>query len=363
MVKWRSLLVGGAISAFCLFLLLRQVDLSRTAEAFARADAGWLGLSLASIGVALLLRFWRWQLLFLPQNHVRLSSTTTATLIGYMFNTVLPGRVGELVRASLLDQMEGVTTARAVGTIFIEKVLDVLVLLVFLGVLVTLLPLPPEITGAGTKVAVVFGAVAVAFFVASFFRQPLVVWVERVVDPLPLLRRLRPSRLLHLVLDSADGLRRPDLLAIQICLSLALWGIALLTIWLTLKAFGLDLPWTAAALVLVTTNLGMTVPSAPGYIGVYHYIAVQSLRLFGVDESSGLAVAFVLHGVGFGAFTVAGAILLIFGLARQHYTVSDLWRIAPGRRPSDGDARRVAPSSAAPSPVVPAPLGGEGARG
>ena len=88
-----------------------------------------------------------------------------------------------------------------------------------------------------------------------------------------------------------------------------------------------------------------------------------------------LAVAFVLHAVGFGAFTVAGAILLVFGLARQRYTVSDLWRIAPRRPSADDAARRVSPSSAVTSPVAPAvapavaspgvptPLGSEGARG
>ena len=67
MVKWRSLLIGGTISAVCLVLLLRQVDLGRTAEAFTQADPAWLGLSLLSIAVALFLRFWRWQLLFLPR--------------------------------------------------------------------------------------------------------------------------------------------------------------------------------------------------------------------------------------------------------------------------------------------------------
>jgi uncharacterized protein (TIRG00374 family) len=326
MVKWRSLLIGGTISAVCLVLLLRQVDLGRTAEAFAQADPAWLGLSLLSIAVALFLRFWRWQLLFLPKDRVSLWGCTSATLIGYMFNTVLPGRVGELIRASMLGLTDGVSTARAVGTIIIEKILDVLVLLVFLGVLVGLLPLPPEITGAGIKAAGAFLALAVAFFVAVSFQEPLVAWVQRHLDRNPFLARVRPSRLLHLVLDAADGLRRPELLAAQVVLSLLLWFVAFVTVWLTLRAFGIDVPWTAAALVLVATNLGMTVPSAPGYVGVYHYIAVQALRFFGVDESSGLAVAFVLHAVGFGAFTLAGAIIFVSGLARQEYALSDLWR-------------------------------------
>lgn len=328
MVKWRSLLIGGAVSAVCLYLLLRQIDLAQTGAAFARADPVWLGASLVTIAVALFLRFWRWQRLFLPRDRVSLWGTTSATLIGYMFNTVLPGRVGELVRASHLSLTDAVSPARAIGTIVVEKILDVLVLLTFLGVLVGLLPfLPPEITGAGTTAGVTFGAVAVAFFVACALREPLVAWAERTLDRNPFLARVRPSRLLRLVLDGADGLRQPGLLAVQVVLSVSLWAVAGLTIWLTFGAFGLALPWTAAALLLVTTNLGMTVPSAPGYVGVYHYIAVLTLRLFGVDDPTALAVAFVLHALGFGSFTLAGALIFVSEMARQSYAVSDLWRL------------------------------------
>lgn len=335
MVKWRSLILGGVISAACLALLLRQVDLGRTWESLTQADAGWLGLSLVTIVGALLLRFWRWQLLFLPQNRVSLRGSAVATLVGYMFNTVLPGRVGELARASLIGHTDRVGTPRALGTIVVEKILDVLVLLVFLGILVSMLPLPEAITGAGVKASIAFGALAVAFFAAAVFRGTVVGWAARYLDPLPLLGRLHPSRTIHLVLDGADGLRRPHLLLGQLVLSTALWGVAMLTIVLTFRAFNLDVPWTAAALVLVTTNLGMTVPSAPGYLGVYHYIAVETLRLFDVEPATALACAFVLHTVGFGSFTLAGAILLLAGLARQEYALGDLWRWQA--RPAAGD--------------------------
>lgn len=353
MVKWRSLLIGGAISAICLVLLLRQVDLAQTGAAFAQADVGWLALSVLSMAVALWLRCWRWQLLFLPQDRVSLWGSTSATLIGYMFNTVLPGRVGELIRASLLGQAERISPARAIGTIFVEKILDVLVLLMALGGLVTLLPLPPEITGMGVKASVAFGALAVAFFVAGYLRRPLVAWTERRLDPLPVLARLRPSRVLHLVLDSADALRRPGLLATHVVLSVLLWGVALLTVWLTMRAFHLDVPWTVAALVLVTTNLGMTVPSAPGYVGVYHYIAVQTLRLFNVDESAALAFAFALHALGFGSFTLAGAVLFVSGMAGQKYVLGDLWRpLSPRGQSAAPDAGEGVD---APGPPLPPP--------
>jgi uncharacterized membrane protein YbhN (UPF0104 family) len=115
-----------------------------------------------------------------------------------------------------------------------------------------------------------------------------------------------------------------------------LWLLAFLMDAAVMRAFGFNAPWTAPALVLVLTNLGMTVPSAPGYVGVYHSIVVLALTPFAIDPASALAYAFALHAVGFGSFLVGGAALLMIGLARQHYTLEDLWRwrtpaVSPGR--------------------------------
>src|SRR5687767_1045452 len=117
MKRWRTAMLGVVISAACGVLLLRQVDLSKTKESFASAEPVWLLWALAGTAVALVLRCWRWQLLFLPESRVSLRGTTASTLVGYMLNTVLPGRVGELARASLLAQSDRVEVARAFGTI------------------------------------------------------------------------------------------------------------------------------------------------------------------------------------------------------------------------------------------------------
>jgi glycosyltransferase 2 family protein len=326
MVKWRSLLAGALISAVCLWLLLRSVDLAKVGETLGQANPIWIALSFFWIALAIALRCWRWQLLFLPRDRVGFWGTLNATMIGYMFNTVLPGRVGELVRAALVSQTEHVSTPRALGTILVEKILDVMVLLLLLGGLTAALPLPAEVTAVGLSAAGLFGVVAVLFFVMSQFRSRVTAWVERTLDSLPLISRFRPSMIVDLVLGSADSLRQPRLLALHLVLAPSLWGIALLTNYSVMRAFGLDVPWTAAALVLVLTNLGMTVPSAPGYVGVYHYIAALALGIFGVGPETAAAVAIALHALAFGSFLIVGALLFVFGLARQNYTVTDLWR-------------------------------------
>src|SRR6266542_3983829 len=326
MVKWRSLAAGAVVSGVCLWLLIRSIDVTRVAEAISQADGRWLLLAVGLISLSIALRCWRWQLLFLPADHVSFYGAFGSTMIGYMLNTVLPGRVGELARAALISQTEHVGTARALGTILVEKILDVLVLLLLLGALTAFLPLPAEVSAAGVTAAVLFGIVAVVFFALTQVRGSVVRWVERYLDGVPALRRIRPSVLADLVLSSADSLRRPRLLVLHIVLAPLMWAIAFLTVGATLRAFGIDVPWTAPALVLAMTNLGMTVPSAPGYVGVYHYIATLALGLFAVDRDVAAAFAVTLHAISFGLFLITGALILLCDLARQRYSVSDVWR-------------------------------------
>jgi uncharacterized protein (TIRG00374 family) len=328
MVRWRSLAIGLVVSAVCLWLLLRTIDVARVGQALSGADGWWIALSVLLLFVAMTLRFWRWQLLFLPTNRVTFYGVSASTLVGYMLNTVLPGRVGELARAALLSQTDHVSTARVLGSILVEKIIDVTVLLILLGVLTAYLPLPAELSAAGVSAAVVFGAVAIAFFAMSQLRARVVGWIARTLDPLPVLRRISPSALADLVLGSADALRHPVLLAAHLVLAPLMWLVALGMCYAVMRAFGIDLPWTAPALVVAMTNLGMTVPSAPGYVGVYHYIATLTLTsgIFTVDRDVAAAFAVALHALSFGFFLIAGGAVLVVDLARQRYRLGDLWR-------------------------------------
>jgi hypothetical protein len=66
----------------------------------------------------------------------------------------------------------------------------------------------------------------------------------------------------------------------------------------------------------------MTIPSAPAYVGVYHLLATETLKLFGVDQSAALGYATAMHATTFGTFVLGGLVVLW----RRHYTLPDLWR-------------------------------------
>jgi uncharacterized membrane protein YbhN (UPF0104 family) len=101
--------------------------------------------------------------------------------------------------------------------------------------------------------------------------------------------------------------------------SLAIWGVSALFVYSIMLAFHIDAPVTAAVLLLCATNLGMAVPSSPGYVGVYHYLVVTSLSLFGVERELALSYAFVLHLLAFLPVSLLGA----FYVAKGNWTLTD----------------------------------------
>ena len=111
----------------------------------------------------------------------------------------------------------------------------------------------------------------------------------------------------------------------QLALSVAVWAISAGAVYAVMRALALPLPATAAVLVLALTNLGMVVPSAPAYLGVYHLLATETLHLLGVDRSAALSYAVAMHSMTYGVFIIGG---LAF-VWRHQYGLADLRRGGP----------------------------------
>ncbi|MAG37283.1 MAG: hypothetical protein CL878_13700 [Dehalococcoidia bacterium] len=349
-MSWRSAGLGLAISAIAIWLTLRSVNPGEVWQAFLAANL-WLFLPvLLLLLLNVVLRAWRWKLLFLPQDQVRIVQAYAATHLSYLFSALLPGRLGELVRGFLVVESEEVSPGRALGTIFVEKLLDIAMLLLLLAGLLGLsswrnwsstngtplpgwaetnaIAIPSWAQAAGITALAIFGSIALTFVIMSWARHQAVGAVRRWIDPLPLLRRLQPSHLVATALGSADGLSRPRLLAAVLLISVVMWVGGGFTLVVALNAFHLPVPMSAAFLLLVVTNLGMTIPSAPAYIGVYHALSVATLLLFpSVSRDQALSYAVAIHALAFGGLSLTA----LFFLWTGHYRLAELIRRSRAR--------------------------------
>ncbi len=304
--------VGILISLGALYWALKDINFEQVTAAFAHINPAIFALGLVPWVVAIGSKVFRWRLLYYPdQDKAPYARLTAALMIGYLFNTVLPLRTGEIVRATVLRATAGLPVPRTLSTILVEKVLDTMALVAMLGLILPFISLPADFQRPALIAAILFGGLFVVVLAAALFPDLARGLIARFLPLVP--QRFRPAVLsiTNQVLDGLLPLRRP-----QVAPGIAFWTILswttnVLATYCFLGSFGLWLPITAPALIVDATNLVMTVPSAPGYVGVYHATAKQALQVFGVGPDEALAFATFLHALGFLPLALAGLISMI----------------------------------------------------
>lgn len=320
MRHWR-LLIGLLVSAATLYWLARNVPLDETVRAIGRSHPGWLAAAVAMIAATMVVKAYRWGLLFYPVRGLRLESLVSAIFIGYLISTIIPARVGELVRAYLITETEPVDLGRSLATIVVEKLLDVGAVLLLLGVVALFLPLPDLVARGAQLAALSFLALLVAIGLAAWRRRDTVRLVQRLQPRLPGPLRRDWTEAVDHFLDGLAIFRGGRHLARLTLSSILIWVMGGLTDFLVLTALHVPDALLAAYLLLAITNLGMVVPSAPGYVGTFQLLTVTTFGVLGIEESLGGAVGIVLWVVIFGSFIVGG----VFFLWRGKYRAPDLW--------------------------------------
>lgn len=250
----------------------------------------------------------RWRVLLTPVASIRWSDTFSYIMIGYLGNAVLPLRLGDVARITLMSRKHRINIGFTSATGVLEKLLDVLTVVTLAGFLMLVVPIPELIRrGVQTATVTTIGAFAALALLAC--SQSALVRLES------LLSGYLPPGALKLVFGIlhkfAQGLRMTRSLSQMLklsLLSLLSWGVASLSMWCYVRAFQLAVPWQAATLVLVVTNLGGAIPSSPGAIGIYEFLTMLALSVWLSDRSAALGFAAVTHTVTLGLSVVLGLV-------------------------------------------------------
>jgi uncharacterized protein (TIRG00374 family) len=309
---YRAALVAVEIlvTAGALVFLFRGIDLGETARAFKKANYWLLVPSVVFLILDLQLRSVRWRLLLSPQAGLRHNNLFGASNVGYMVNDVLPFRAGEVARVFVIDELEHTGKVRAAGSIAVERGIDVIAMVLLVIALFPFIEEPDWARGPG----LILGAGVLSGFVmllgmawlrdsGKAFWKPWLRAVPRFGE------RLDDAG--DTLLTALHPLRSIALLASVTMLTAVIWTCGTLSFLMVMMAFHLDVGFTAAALVIGATTLGMVVPSSPGYIGVFHAITVETLtNVFGVPKENALTYAVAQHALIYLVPGVLGAAFL-----------------------------------------------------
>ena len=334
----KTRIVGLIVTLVFLGVIVSRIELAKLGQALASANYLYVFPAAACTATSYVLRTLRWRQILAPTRRIAFRSLFPVLMIGFMANNVLPARIGEVVRAYVLGQREGTSKSLGIATIMLERLCDGLTLVLFLGLLSLVFPLPMLSTAGGPlslgmEAAYVISAVfllgAVAVFVLLWYET----WARRVIG---LIAERLPRRVGMLVEEKAglflqglQSLRGPRTLITIVVLSIVVWSVETCSYFLVLRGFNLGLSFSQTALMalllLVVVNLGIMLPSAPGYVGTFQFFAMAALGLFGVAPEVGLSIGLVSHGIQYVYVTGLG---LIF-FARQNLSLQALGNPLP----------------------------------
>jgi uncharacterized protein (TIRG00374 family) len=343
-VRKRSLLlriIGYSVAIGSLIWVLRDFHIVRAIHDMANAD--WrlvlvgMVLDVVSYGFQAL----RWKLLLTPFRKIRLSRSTRAIFAALFANLVFPLRPGEFLRSYLLSNSEEITLGRVIGSVGVERFIDLVIATAGLGI-VSLLVQPPP--GYGPSPAIrrfdrAADALGVIILALLIIVVAVVLHIEfrlgrgKTESKEPRERRV-PGRVMQaMIVLHAMGTAPSFYPAVAV--SLLIPFSQAMALWVLMHSYGLQLSFMAAVVVLLVINLGVSLPNAPANVGSYQFFCVLGLSIFQVEHSraTGFSIfAFIALTLPFVFLGFAALFRSGLSLRTMRERVSTYPRHGPGQR-------------------------------
>jgi uncharacterized protein (TIRG00374 family) len=296
------LALGIASSAVFLWLVLRDADLHAVWLALRSADLGLVLLAAVVIQAMYVAQAARWRLI---ADTLQLTVRRFYELVlgGIGANNVLPLRIGDLLRARWLATSAEIPTGRAFGSVFRDRACDVLTLVVALAASL------PIVGDAAWVARIVVGGIVLLAVLALLVGGAVVYARTR-----PRARRETRSRARRLLRDTIDEVASPigrRRVVLALALSAVAWGAWACAAGLVCRSLGISLSPVELVFVTAVINLGVVIPSSPGFIGTYQWLAVSALGVVGVDGDVAIAFALLMQAVWFVPTTIVGGAIAI----------------------------------------------------
>jgi uncharacterized protein (TIRG00374 family) len=315
-----SWVLGGGLAAVLLYYSLRGTDWRRVWSLILGAHWEYLAGGVAISLVTFWLRSIRWRVLLNAAARFEASTVFWAMMAGYLGNNFLPARAGELVRSFLLSGRSKLSKTYVLTTALTERLADAIVLVLCGSVIVMNMDKKPAWMDGVSRSTTAL-ALAGAFGIAIL---PVVEnLARRILWRLPVPHGLR-DRVWELIEQIVLGLRtfhHGGRLASFLALTLLIWAVDATSIMVGVHVLGLSVSFPVALLLLVGLGLGSALPSTPGYVGIYQFVAVTVLTPFGIERDAALAYIILSQAMGYVVVLVLGS-LGLWRLRGQTATVA-----------------------------------------
>lgn len=290
--QWLNIILALGLTAVGLWFIGSKVSLVDITEAFALAQIRYLVLGLVIMMATVWLKNWRWQLLLAtPQTGMpRFAPLFWAMMLGQYVNLIIPFlRLGEIARIYALSQQTDISKARTVGTLVVEKTLDLIFFALTVLVILPLVVLPDFVGNPSTLVGTIAFLLLIVLYLLAYQTAWTVNMLRKLCSYLP---TAIGQRLLRIGVEGLEGLvalRNPRLSLYLVGNSLIVAALAALLPYAIFPAFGLPLGLLEGALMHVVVSIVSTPPSTPAKIGVFNSAVALLLLSLGIENEAAIA--------------------------------------------------------------------------
>lgn len=299
-----GLVIGIPLSLLFLWLAIRGVDFGEVWSALESANVGLVLLAIPFLLSLFVFQGLRWRHLVVAPHVPRRRAFVVLMFIGVAISNVVPGRPGDIARGIWLGRLGRVPVARSLTSVGVDRGLDVATVLVLLLLSIPFVDAPAWLLTLATVGAAAVLAMLLVLVVAWSYM--------RTRDPMDLaagMDRQHRSWLRHQASGIVRGLAvlsRPRAFGAAVLLSFIGWLLNVTGTWLIGESLELNIGFAGALLVTSVIALGSAIPSSPGMIGTFQWLAVASLGVFGVAQATALAFSILLQAVTYTPTTLAG---------------------------------------------------------
>jgi uncharacterized protein (TIRG00374 family) len=316
----KKVILGILISAVLVYWSFSGINLQDIIHDLRKIQPGYVVIFIFLVILMQWMRSYRWGVILQPLEKIDQLSLFSVTSVGFLAISAIPARIGELARPYLIAKRSSIKMSSALGTIIVERILDSFSVLAIAVIVLLLNDLPSWMIKSSVLLFILTLLMFCCIVGLIWRRETALRIINRILSKLPGKFAHKIDELIHRFIDGFQIIANIRLLLYLFFLSAIIWLLDVLAIYLLLSAFGFTLPAMAAFMVMIILIVGIAVPTAPGFIGSWHFSCILALGLFGIAKTEALSFAVVYHFLSIVIVVALGVIFLPF----NKFSVSDM---------------------------------------
>ena len=277
--------LGIIISLLFIYLVFRGANLSQILTYIAGLNIFSL-IAVAVLSVLLVVfKTYRWKMLLDKSDKIPYKTLMPINFVAHFLNIIFPFRAGEVAQIFLTKTYTNTSRSNIVGSLFLNKFMELISLLILFYSLIIFVSIPvPDFWMRPIKYLLIFTILFLLFFAFN------IIDIRKIKQPS---NKVLAS--IYRFFMSLKYIEDKVLLTKSILVSLLVWFIELIMIYILLHAFNITIPFWGTIVIIVGINLAMLIPATSASFGTYEYAIILVLGMFSVSKEQAVAFAIMLH--------------------------------------------------------------------